>query len=170
MYFIIIIIIVIIVIIIIIINIIFIIVMIRSNSCFLFEIYSNFLFFSTTWINLISIRLKSPNSYFIIKITYCPHCFSIVLWRIAKITTMTPEQPVIIEPICAVQISSNLQFSRVLKFGTLFLFQSLVRQTCLALRRKCKSFYLNNHWIGLAAHSQHFFFPLFIVVSEVALP
>ena len=144
--------------------------MIRSNSCFLFEIYSNFLFFSTTWINLISIRLKSPNSYFIIKITYFPHCFSIFSWRIAKITTMTPEQPVIIEPICAVQISSNLQFSKVLKFGTLFLFQSLVRQTCLALRRKCKSFYLNNHWIGLAAHSQHFFFPLFIVVSEVALP
>ena len=170
MDFIIIIIIVVIVIIIIIINIIFIIVMIRSNSCFLFEIYSNFLFFSTTWINLISIRLKSPNSYFIIKITYCPHCFSIFSWRIAKITTMTPEQPVIIEPICAVQISSNLQFSKVLKFGTLFLFQSLVRQTCLALRRKCKSFYLNNHWIGLAAHSQHFFFPLFIVVSEVALP
>ena len=160
----------IIVIIIIIINIICIIVMIRSNSCFLFKIYSNFLFFSTTWINLISIRLKSPNSYFIIKITYCPHCFSIFLWRIAKITTMTPEQPVIIEPICAVQISSNLQFSKVLKFGTLFLFQSLVRQTCLALRRKCKSFYLNNHWISLAAHSQHFFFPLFIVVSEVALP
>ena len=160
----------IIVIIIIIINIICIIAMIRSNSSFLFKIYSNFLFFSTTWINLISIRLKSPNSYFIIKITYCPHCFSIFLWRIAKITTMTPEQPVIIEPICAVQISSNLQFSKVLKFGTLFLFQSLVRQTCLALRRKCKSFYLNNHWIGLAAHSQHFFFPLFIVVSEVALP
>ena len=83
---------------------------------------------------------------------------------------MIPEQPVIIERICAVQISSNLQFcTKVLKFGTLFLFQSLVRQTFLALRRKCKSFYLNNHWIGLAAQSQHFFFTLFINVSEVAL-
>ena len=51
---------------------------------------------------------------------------------------------VIIERICAAQISSNLQFfTKVLKFGTLFLFQSLVRQT-LVLRRKCKSFYLNN--------------------------
>ena len=75
---------------------------------------------------------------------------------------MVPEQPVIIERICAVQISSNLQFfTKVLKFGTLFLFQSLVRQTFLVLRRKCKS---------LAAHSQHFFFTLFINVSEVALP
>ena len=77
---------------------------------------------------------------------------------------MVPEQPVIIERICAVQISSNLQFStKVLKFGTLFLFQSLVRQTFLVLRRKCKSFYLNNHWIGLAPHSQHFFFTLFFI-------
>ena len=83
---------------------------------------------------------------------------------------MVPEQPVIIERICAVQISSNLQFStKVLKFGTLFLFQSLVRQT-LVLRRKYKNFNLNNHWIGLAAHSQHFSFTLFINVSEVALP
>ena len=61
-------------------------------------------------------------------------------------------------------------FGMVLKFGTLFLFQSHIRQTFLALRRKCKSFYLNNHWIGLAAHSQHFFFTLFINVGEVALP
>ena len=85
---------------------------------------------------------------------------------------MVPEQPVIIaNRTNAVQISSNLQFStKVLKFGTLFLFQSLVRQTFLVLRRKCKSFYLNNPWIGLAAHSQHFFFTLFINVSEVALP
>ena len=83
---------------------------------------------------------------------------------------MVPEQPVIIERICAVQISSNLQFStKVLKFGTLFLFQSLVCQT-LVLRRKCKSFYLDNHWSGLTAHSQHFFFTLFINVSEVDLP
>ena len=83
---------------------------------------------------------------------------------------MVSEQPVIIKHICAVQISSNLQFStKVLKFGTLFLFQSLVRQT-LVLGRKCKSFYLNNYWIGLAAHSQHFFFTLFVNVSEVALP
>ena len=84
---------------------------------------------------------------------------------------MVPEQPVIIEHICAVQISSNLQFfTKVLKFGTLFLFQSLVHQTFLVLGRKCKSFYLNNHWIGLATHLQHFFFTLFINVSEVALP
>ena len=59
---------------------------------------------------------------------------------------MVPEWPVIIERIFSVQISSNLQFStKVLKFETLFLFQSLVRQTFLALRRKCLSFYLNNH-------------------------
>ena len=78
---------------------------------------------------------------------------------------MVPEQPVIIERICAVQISNNLQFSsKVLKFGTLFLFQSLVRQTFSVLRRKWKSFYLNNHWIGLAAHSQHFFFILYLLM------
>ena len=83
---------------------------------------------------------------------------------------MVPEQLVIIERICALQILSNLQFfTKVLKFGTLFLFQSLVRQTFLVLRRKCKSFYLNNHWIGLAAHSQHFFFISFINVREAAL-
>ena len=84
---------------------------------------------------------------------------------------MVPEQPVIIERICAAQISSNLRFfTKVLKFGTLFLFQSLVRQIFLVLRQKCRSFYLKNHWIGLAAHSQLFFFILFIKVSEVALP
>ena len=78
---------------------------------------------------------------------------------------------VIIERFCTVQISSNLQFSiKVLKFGTLFLFQSFVRQTFLPLRRKCKSFYLNNHWLGLTAHSQHFFFTLFINVGEVSPP
>ena len=75
---------------------------------------------------------------------------------------MVPEQPVIIERICALQISSNLQF--------LTKFQSFVRQTFLVLNQKCKSFYLNNPWIGLPAHSQHFFFTLFINVSEVALP
>ena len=84
---------------------------------------------------------------------------------------MVPEQPIIIKRICAVQISSNLQFSsKVLKFETLFQFQSLVHQTFLVLRQKCKSFYLNNHWIGLAALLQHFSFTLFINVSEVALP
>ena len=84
---------------------------------------------------------------------------------------MVPEQPVIIARICAVQISSNLQFStKVLKFETLFLFQSLVRQTFLVWRPKFMSFYLNNRWISLAAHSQHFFFTLFINLSEVALP
>ena len=83
---------------------------------------------------------------------------------------MVPEQLAIIEHICAVQISRNLQFStKVLKFGTLFLFQSLVCQTFLALRQKCKSFYLNNHWIGLGTHLQYFFFTLFINASEVAL-
>ena len=50
---------------------------------------------------------------------------------------MLPEQPVIIECISAVKISNNLQFStKVLKLGTLFLFQSLIRQTFLALRQK----------------------------------
>ena len=63
---------------------------------------------------------------------------------------MIPEQPLIIEGICVVQISSNLQIQ--------------------TFRRKCKSFYLNNPWIGLVTHSQHFFFLLFIIVSEVALP
>ena len=57
---------------------------------------------------------------------------------------MVPEQPVIIEHICAIQILSNIQFStKVLKCATLFLFQSLVRQTFLALRQNCKSFYLD---------------------------
>ena len=46
---------------------------------------------------------------------------------------------------------------KVLKFGTLFLFQSIVRQTFLAFRQKYKSFYLNNHWIGLAAHIRNTF-------------
>ena len=83
---------------------------------------------------------------------------------------MAPEQPVIIERICAVQISRNLQFStNVPKFGTLFLFQSLIRQTFLVFRREWKSFYINNYWIGLAAHSQHFFFTWFFIVSEVVL-
>ena len=70
---------------------------------------------------------------------------------------MVPEQPVIIEHICAIQILSNIQFStKVLKCATLFLFQSLVRQTFLALRQNCKSFYLD------------FFFTWFIVISEEA--
>ena len=70
---------------------------------------------------------------------------------------MVSEQPVIIERICAVQISSNFQFSaKVLKFGTLFLFPSLLRQTFLVLGQKCKIFYLNNHWIGQAAHCSTF--------------
>ena len=69
---------------------------------------------------------------------------------------MVPEQPVIIEHICAVEISSNFQFSaKVQKFGNLFLFPSLLRETFLVLGQKCKSFYLNNQWIGQAAHSQH---------------
>ena len=55
-------------------------------------------------------------------------------------------------------------------FGTLFLLQSIFSQIFLALRQKSKSFYLYKHWIGQAAHSQHFFFTLFISVSEVALP
>ena len=54
---------------------------------------------------------------------------------------MVPEQPVIIERICAVKISSNLQFStKVLKFATLLLFQSLARQTFLALGRNARVF------------------------------
>ena len=74
-----------------------------------------------------------------------------------------------IKHICAVQISSNLFSTKVLKFGTLFLFQSLAHQTFFSLQ-KCKSFYWNNHWIGQAAHLQHFFFTWFIIiVSEVAL-
>lgn len=41
---------------------------------------------------------------------------------------------------------SNFQFSaKVQKFGTPFLFQSLVRQIFSALRRKYKIFNLNNH-------------------------
>ena len=56
---------------------------------------------------------------------------------------MVPEQPVIIERICAVQISSNLQFfTKVLKFGTLFLFQSLVSQTFLVKETKKQEFLL----------------------------
>ena len=56
---------------------------------------------------------------------------------------MVQEQTVIIERICVVSTNLNLQFStKVLKSGTLFLFQSLVRQIFLALRRKCKNFLL----------------------------
>ena len=56
---------------------------------------------------------------------------------------MVPEQPVIIERICAVQISSNLQFStKVLKFGTLFLFQSLAHQTFFSFKTKMQEFLL----------------------------
>ena len=69
---------------------------------------------------------------------------------------MVQEQPVIIERICGAQILGNSQFStKVLKFETLFLFLSFVRQIFSALRRKCKSFYLDKHWLGPAAPSQH---------------
>ena len=56
---------------------------------------------------------------------------------------MVPEQAVIIERICAVQISTNLQCStKFLKFGTLFLFQSLVSQTFLVKETKKQEFLL----------------------------
>ena len=56
---------------------------------------------------------------------------------------MVPEQPVIIERICAVQISTNLQCStKFLKFGTLFLFHSLVSQTFLVKETKKQEFLL----------------------------
>ena len=56
---------------------------------------------------------------------------------------MVPEQPVIIERICAVQISTNLQCStKFLKFWTLFLFQSLVSQTFLVKETKKQEFLL----------------------------
>ena len=56
---------------------------------------------------------------------------------------MVPEQPVIIERVCAVQISTNLQCStKFLKFGTLFLFQSLVSQTFLVKETKKQEFLL----------------------------
>ena len=48
--------------------------------------------------------------------------------------------------------------------------QSLVRQIFLPLGRKCKSFYLNNYWIGQVAHSLHLFFFQYIVLSEVTSP
>ena len=87
----------------------------------------------------------------------------------AKFTVMVQEQLVIIERLCIVQILSNLQFStKVPKFGTPFLFQSLVRQIFSALRRKYKIFNLNNHWIGQSANSQQLFFFKYIVVSLVA--
>ena len=48
-----------------------------------------------------------------------------------------------IKHICAVQISSNLQFStKVLKFGTLFLFQSLAHQTFFSFKTKMQEFLL----------------------------
>ena len=88
-----------------------------------------------------TVHLKSPNSCFVIIITYCSHCNSIFLLQMAKFTAMVQEQPINIARIYVVQILRNLLFStQVLKFGTLFLFQSLVRQIFLALRRKCKSF------------------------------
>ena len=61
---------------------------------------------------------------------------------------MVPEEPVIIEHTCAIQISSNIIFYQ----GPKILEQLLVRQTLLALRQKCKSFNLNK-----VAHLQHFF-------------
>ena len=65
---------------------------------------------------------------------------------IAKFTVMVQEQLVITERLCIVQILSNLQFStKVQKFGTPFLFQSLVRQIFSALRRRYEIFNLNNH-------------------------
>ena len=87
----------------------------------------------------------------------------------AKFTAMEQEQPVIIERLCIVQILSNLQFStKVQKFGTPFLFQSLVSHIFSALRRKYKIFNLNNHWIGQSANSQQLFFFKYILVSLVA--
>ena len=48
----------------------------------------------------------------------------------AKLIATVPEQLVIIKCICAVLISSNLQFStEVLKFGTPFLFQWLYKSS-----------------------------------------
>ena len=84
-----------------------------------------------------TVHLKSPNSCFVIIITYCSHCNSIFLLQMAIFIAMVQEQPINIARICVVQILRNLLFStQVLKFGTLFLFQSLVRQIFLALRRK----------------------------------
>ena len=56
------------------------------------------------------------------------------------------------------------------KFGTLFLFQSLVSRIFSALRQKSKSFYLYKHLIGQATHWQHLSFLKYIVVSEVTSP
>ena len=84
---------------------------------------------------------------------------------------MVPEQPVIMEHVCALQISSNLQFStKVLKFGTLSLFQSLIHQTFLALRWKRKSFDLDSLNWPSCTDLQHFSFTWFIIASEVAFP
>ena len=62
---------------------------------------------------------------------------------------MVPEEPVVIEHTCAVQISSNINNTLPRSQN---LEQLLVRQTLLALRQKCKSFNLNK-----VAHLQHFF-------------
>ena len=97
-----------------------------------------------------TVHLKSPNSCFVIIITYCSHCNSIFLLQMAKFTSMVQEQPINIARIYVVQISRNLQFStQVLKFGTLFLFQSLVR----SLIRKCKSFFLRASTYSTSAFS-----------------
>ena len=48
----------------------------------------------------------------------------------AKFIATVPEELVIIKRICALLISSNLQFfTEVLKFGTLFLFQWLYKSS-----------------------------------------
>ena len=58
----------------------------------------------------------------------------------SQIHNRVPEQPVIIKHI---KISSNLQFSiKVLKFGTLFLFQSLTCQTYFSCKIKMQEFLL----------------------------
>ena len=47
--------------------------------------------------------------------------------------------------LCRTNLKQFQSSTKVLKFGNLFLFQSLLRQTFLVLGQKCKSFYLNNH-------------------------
>ena len=64
-------------------------------------------------------------------------------------------------PLCFILFVSKIKtrFTTLDPYAVITeLFHSLVCQILLALRQKCKSFYLNKHCIGKAAHSQHLLF------------
>ena len=79
-----------------------------------------------------SIQIKSPNSCFVIKITYCPHCFSIFLLQIAKFIAMVQEQ---------VFSSANLKSLKII----------------LIYKAEHPSFFVNYRPISLLSNFSNFF-------------